>query len=254
MDKIKASIKNFLSKNGFEKIKGYHIRNIENNYYLIAKVIKENNYTYLDEEKSKKAGMPWYFNTGLPFYDILITLSRLYDKSDLDYEDPRYSVCKMSLTPKENWVLANEQSEERIISEMKLAFEKVCICPLFSQRDAHFSVYEYVVWMHKIQGVYLDPFFMLWFADLAVDCKQYAEALVWLKRAVSYSCEKSKTSELEFTKVNTAYDIGKEEKDLVSNEAYLCSLGEFIEDDSNFDYEDIKKYVSKIYYSIIKCL
>lgn len=254
MDRIKANIKKFLSKCGFEKIKGYQMRNIQKNYYLVARVYKENNFTYLDEEKSKKTGVDYYVNTELPFYDILITVSQLQNRTDLDYEDPRCSVCNMSLTPKENWVRANEQSEERIISEMKSAFEKVCICPLFSKSNADFSVYEYVIWMYKIQGVYLNYPPMLWFADLAVDSKRYAEALGWLNRIVFDCCGELKATEFKSIQVNIDYSISREEKNLVNDVSYLDYFSKFIKDDSNFDDIEIREHIRQIYYSIIECL
>ena len=54
MDAVKSEIKHFLSKKGFKKVKGYFIKPIERNYYVVVKVFKEPHYTYIDEEKSKQ--------------------------------------------------------------------------------------------------------------------------------------------------------------------------------------------------------
>lgn len=56
-------------------------------------------------------------------------------------------------------------------------------------------MYDYVVWMHKFQDVYLNYLDMLWFAYLAVDLKRYDEAFVWLKRIVFDYCENSKATD-----------------------------------------------------------
>ena len=243
MDNIKSNIKKFLSKKGFKKVKGCFVKHIERGFYLIVKVHRQANYTYYDNAKSEKSGLPYYVNTELPFYDILIIIRKLSNTADVIDEDPDCSICDMSLTPKMQWVRVNDESEARIISEMKLAFEKVCYNPLFSDVKPDFSIYKYVLWMYKVQNTYLHIHHMIWLSKLAFEYKKYSDALLWLKRIViNYNMDLPKTT----------LDFVQGEKDFVSDKDLLNMLDEIMSRDFSTDYidKDIEKYIKNLYFQI----
>ncbi|MGN1418754.1 MAG: hypothetical protein ACI4W6_05445 [Acutalibacteraceae bacterium] len=210
---------------------------------MVAKVFKEPHYTYIDEEKSKQTGMPYYINTELAFYDILINITQLHRKEEAFDEDPYCSICSMSLTPEMNWVRTDDESEARIIAEMKTAFEKVCYRPLFENKKDHFSLYEYVVRMFKIQNIYPDIPHMLKFADLAFEFHRYGDALVWLKRIVFDFYMNGKTLK---------YDFSDEEKEFLKDHAFISRMDQIMNQDFDFGnmHDDIEEYIKEIYFKV----
>lgn len=209
-DRIKAEIKKYFSNNGFEKINNCFLRPLEKGYYLVACVFKDPDYTYLDKGRARIKNNDCFVSTGLPFYDIHVGFLKFFQdgatssesyvhcfikKNEADVSLADCSLCEMNKIEKLTMLNRDEKSEEHIITELKNAFEKSVILPLFKERREDFSLYYYVVFVHKTQHYFPYTPSSRDRADMAFDFEKYEDAFMWLKIYLKPSTEDELNSE-----------------------------------------------------------
>lgn len=109
------------------------------------------------------------------------------DEADVSLAD--CSLCEMNKIEKLTMLKRDEKSEEHIITELKNAFEKSVLLPLFKERREDFSLYDYVVSVHKTQHYFPYTPSSRDRADMAFDFEKYEDALMWLKIYLEPSTE-----------------------------------------------------------------
>ena len=178
---IVASLKKFLKENGFEKYEesNTYFKVFRNKYYAIAEIYRDTNHVVYNRAEN------CFYDTNRCFYDIRIdiwheTLNAGYSKKAiLTNYNAGHSICQLSKTSELRWVNFDGCSENRIVEEIKSAFNDTFYKPLFLNEN-DISIYDYLCKLDMISCgtvFYNSPLLKL----AALDEERFDEALFCLK-------------------------------------------------------------------------